>query len=115
MRAIGIDRKARETIEQRINRLIREQLPEAPLLTERSLSVTRIMLTADELRAIKPRHQSENPKYLEGPLILAEMRGRVVIIDGANRRNKFLRTNEPGPFEALVIHVPAAGKDRAPG
>lgn len=106
MRVIGVDRKAKETTIQRINRLAREQLPEAPILTEATLSVSRRTLTIDELRAIKPRHERRNPKYLDGPLVLAEMAGRVVLIDGANRRSHFLHIGAPGPFDALVIHVP---------
>ena len=83
IRVIGVDRKAKETIEQRINRLIREQLPDAPPLTEATLSVSRRTLTVDELRAIKPRHERRNPKFLDGPLVLADMAGRVALIDGA--------------------------------
>lgn len=110
MQAIGVDRKAKETTIQRINRLIREQLPEAPTMTEATLSVSRRTLTVDELRAIKLRHERRNPKFLDGPLVLAEMDGRVVLIDGANRRSHFLHIGAQGPFDALVIHVPTAGK-----
>lgn len=106
LRVIGVDRKRSETTIQHINRLTREQLPDAPIMTEQTLCVSRCTLTVDELRAIKPWHERRKPKYLDGPLVIAELAGRVVIIDGANRRNHFLHTGEPGPFEALVIHVP---------
>ena len=106
MRVIGVDRKSKETTIERINRLIREQLPAAPILAETTLSVSKRILTVGELRAIKPWHERRKPKFLDGPLVLAKMGGRVVLIDGANRRNHILQVGEQGPFQALVIHVP---------
>jgi len=108
MRVIGVDRKSKETTIQRINRLTREQLPEAPILAEATLTVSQRTLTLDDLRAIKPWHERRNPKYPDGPLVLAEMGRRTVLIDGANRRNHYLHIGAPGPFDALVIHVPTA-------
>jgi hypothetical protein len=106
LRVIGVDRKRTETAIQRINRLIREQLPDAPILTEATLLVSRRTLSLDELRAIKPWHERRKPKFLDVPLVLAEMGGRLILIDGANRRNHFLHIGKPGPFDALVIHLP---------
>src|SRR5688500_18293712 len=94
IRLIGSDRKATETTIQRINRLTREQLPRAPTLAEATLVVSERLVTADELRAVKPWHERRQPKFRDGPLVFVEMAERLVLIDGANRRNYFLHVGE---------------------
>ena len=60
-------------------------------------------LTPNDLGSLVVYHTRSRPLRDGGPLVLLEVGGRRVVIDGNNRINLWRAERAPGPFEALVI------------
>ena len=87
----------------------RDGLESVPLLSDQTCEITRRIVDRGELARLELYHSIGKPNRQDGPIVVVELEGVRYVVDGNNRLNQWLATNEPVEAEVIVIrpHPPA--------
>ena len=86
-----------------LNRIFHESSPE-PAISEHSCDISKVSLTAAELKSLRVAHSRIKPYRSTDPIVVVRWRGVTYVVDG-NRRVNTARSS-PGNegLDAIVIH-----------
>ena len=110
---VGTEVKHGETPEQKLNRLFREALPSwRPRLVNgvsrigaENSSVTTAEWPMERLYAMPHRHARASPRNQAAPIIVVAHRGSHMLVDGANRINRWWIEQREGSHPVLLLTV----------
>ena len=107
---LSYDCKPDETPEKRLNRLLREHVPEAPDLCMIDLAERLGKWSLERLAGLKLPGRKKRPRHSGDPVIVVELEQRHYLIDGTRRVTHWRMSGDQGPHPVLVVHTRTMGR-----
>ena len=92
---------------ERLNRLVREYFPELTTILEETTCKIRFeIVPVSNIRRLEVSHNRAKPERGgQESIIIFSHQGRSVVVDGNNRVNVYLSSNECKPMPAIIIEL----------